>query len=468
MVSASPVFVSVRELGERVRTRQVSPVELAEFFVGRLESFGPAYNAVVTLTRERAMEQARRAEAEILAGEYRGPLHGIPYGAKDLLATGDGIPTTWGAAPLQNQVFDYDATVVRKLEEAGAVLVAKLAMVELAGGLGYSNPDAAFTGPGLNPWDTGTWTGGSSSGSGAAVAAGLVPFAIGSETWGSILMPASYCGTAGLRPTYGRVSRYGAMALSWTLDKLGPLGLTADDCGLVLDAIAGPDPLDRSAANRPYRYEVAEGRRFRLAVRKGATEGADDAVRFNFERAVDELAQVADIDEVELPDYPYEAVTLTIFLGESSEALEGLAQNGIIAGLTNAGSRLGHFSKAAVLAKDFHKALRIRGQIARDIDHLLGPYDALLTPTTDTPALPIDVDLERGWSQGRVDIDGAVGNALGLPAVSVPTGLSEAGLPTAIEFLGRAYAENTVLSVARAYQGLTRWHEERPPGALPE
>ena len=464
MDTASPGFVSVRELGERVRTRQVSPVELVEYFLGRLETHGPAYNAVVTITRERAMEQARRAEAEIAAGKYRGPLHGIPYGAKDLLATSGGIPTTWGAAPLRDQTFDYDATVVRKLEEAGAVLVAKMAMVELAGGLGYSNTNAAFTGPGLNPWDTGTWTGGSSNGSGAGVAAGLVPFAIGSETWGSILMPASFCGVAGLRPTYGRVSRYGAMALSWTLDKLGPLGLTADDCGLLLEAIAGPDALDRTAADRKYRYEVNSGDRFKLAVRKGATDDADYDVRKNFDRAVQHLAQVADIDEVTLPDYPYEAVAMTIFLGESAEALEGLAQNGVIAGLTNPGSRLGHFSKAAVLAKDYLKALRVRGQIARDIDRLLRPYDALMVPTTQSVALPIDVDLERGWSQGRTDIDGAVGNALGLPAVSVPTGLSEAGLPTSIEFLGNAYSENALLSVARAYQGLTRWHEERPPG----
>jgi len=464
MDTASPGFVSVRELGERVRTRQVSPVELAEYFLGRLETHGSAYNAVVTITREWAMEQAHRAEAEIASGKYRGPLHGIPYGAKDLLATSGGIPTTWGAAPLRDQTFDYDATVVQKLEEAGAVLVAKMAMVELAGGLGYSNTNAAFTGPGLNPWDTGTWTGGSSSGSGAGVAAGLVPFAIGSETWGSILMPASFCGVAGLRPTYGRVSRYGAMALSWTLDKLGPLGLTADDCGLVLEAIAGPDALDRTAADRKYRYEVNSGDRFKLAVRKGATDDADYDVQKNFDRAVQHLAQVADIDEVTLPDYPYEAVAMTIFLGESAEALEGLAQNGVIAGLTNPGSRLGHFSKAAVLAKDYLKALRVRGQIARDIDCLLRPYDALMVPTTQSVALPIDVDLERGWSQGRTDIDGAIGNALGLPAVSVPTGFSEAGLPTSIEFLGNAYSENALLSVAHAYQGLTRWHEEHPPG----
>jgi aspartyl-tRNA(Asn)/glutamyl-tRNA(Gln) amidotransferase subunit A len=277
-------------------------------------------------------------------------------------------------------------------------------------------------------------------------------------------MPASFCGVAGLRPTYGRVSRYGAMALSWTLDKLGPLGLTADDCGLVLEAIAGPDALDRTAADRPYQHEVASGDRFKLAVRKGATDDADADVRKNFERAVQDLAQVADIDEVMLPEYPYEAVAMTIFLGESAEALEGLAQNGVIAGLTNPGSRLGHYSKAAVLAKDYLKALRIRGQIARDIDRLLRPYDALMVPTTQSVALPIDVDLERGWSQGRTDIDGAVGNALGLPAVSVPTGLSVAGLPTSIEFLGKAYSENALLSVARAYQGLTRWHEKRPPG----
>ena len=464
MDSTSLVFASVRQLGECLRTRQISPVELTHNFLGRLESLGPNYNAVVTLTRERAMEQAHLAETEITAGEYRGPLHGIPYGAKDLLATNDGIPTTWGAAPLIHQTFDHDATVVRKLEEAGAVLVAKLAMVELAGGLGYSNTDAAFTGPGLNPWDTHTWTGGSSSGSGAAVAAGLVPFAIGSETWGSILMPASYCGVVGLRPTYGRVSRYGAMARSWTLDKLGPLGRTADDCGLILEAISGPDPRDRSAVARTYRYAVAGDRRFKLAVRKDATKDADDTVRKNFERALEDLAQLADIDEVALPDYPYEAVALTIFYGESSAALEGLAQNGVIKDLTNPGSRLGHFPKAAVLAQDLQKALRIRGKIASDIDRLLRPYDALLTPTTDTPALPLDVDLEHGWSEGRVDIDGAVGNVLGLPAVSVPTGLSEAGLPTSIEFLGRAYLENSVLSVARAYQGLTRWHERHPPG----
>src|SRR5262247_3290666 len=285
LVTSSVVFMPIRDLSTLVQTRQVSPVELAETFLARLETLGPQYNAVVTVTRERALQQAKQAERDIAAGHYRGPLHGIPYGAKDLLATSGGIPTTWGAAPFRNQRFDHDATVIRKLEEAGAVLCAKLAMVELAGGMGYRQPNASFTGPGINPWDLGAWSGGSSSGSGSAVGAALVPFAIGSETWGSILSPAGYCGIAGLRPTYGRVSRHGALALCWTLDKLGPLALTADDCGLVLEAIAGRDPADPSTSDRVFRYEAEDvrARRFRFGVLRDVTSGVEDAVRASFE-----------------------------------------------------------------------------------------------------------------------------------------------------------------------------------------
>ncbi len=206
-MAANPIFLSLRSLGELIQTRQVSPVELTQIFLRRLEQMGPTYNAVVTLTRDLAMQQARQAEREIASGKYRGPLHGIPYGAKDLLATAGGIPTTWGAACFRDRCFDYDATVIRKLRDSGAVLAAKLAMVEMAGGMGYRQPNASFTGPGVNPWDKNRWSGGSSSGSGSAVCAGLVPFAIGTETWGSILGPANHCGVTGLRPTYGRVSR---------------------------------------------------------------------------------------------------------------------------------------------------------------------------------------------------------------------------------------------------------------------
>ena len=448
-----------------VRTGQVSPVELAEFFLDRLERLGPRYNAVVTVTRDRALEQARRAEREIASGKYRGPLHGIPYGAKDLLATSGGIPTTWGAAPFRDQVFDRDATVIRRLEEAGAVLAAKLAMIELAGGMGYRQPNASFTGPPRNPWDPGTWTGGSSSGSGAAVCAGLVPFAIGSETWGSILSPANNCGVAGLRSTYGRVSRHGAMALSWTLDKLGPLCLTADDCGLVLEAIAGADPEDPTTADRPFRYEADEpGRRFRLAVLRGGAEEAVDGVRANFEGALGALEQVATIEEIEFPGLPYEAATRTILNAESASAFEDFIEGGGASELTAPADRYGPYARTAVLAKDYLRALRLRSVIARAVDEAMSPYDAVVAPTRPTAASPIDEEFRSSIRGTARDVMGSVGNIAGLPAVSVPSGFDDRGLPTGIQFMGRAYEENTILAAARAYQTLTSWHERHPAG----
>ncbi len=462
------VFMPIREVKTLVQTRQVSPVELAETFLARLETLGPQYNAVVTVTRERALQQARQAERDIAAGHYKGPLHGIPYGAKDLLATSGGIPTTWGAAPLRHQRFDYDATVVRKLAEAGAVLVAKLAMVELAGGMGYRQPHAAFTGPGINPWDRTTWSGGSSSGSAAAVSAGLVPFALGSETWGSILTPASNCGIAGLRPTYGRVSRYGAMALSWSLDKLGPLGLTADDCGLVLEAIAGADPLDPTTSNRPYTYTAdATEKRWRLGVLKGVTADVDEAVRSNFAQTLQVLAQVASIEEVELPALPYEEVTRLILFAEVSSAFEEFIESGKAAELTAPEDHYGPYVRTAVLAKDYIRALRLRGIIARQMDTVLAGFDALVGPARATPPTPLDQEF-RGAAGGTAkDIMGAIGNSLGLPAVAVPNGFSDKGLPTGVQFMGRAYDENAILAVARAYQSLTAWHLRHPPGLAP-
>jgi aspartyl-tRNA(Asn)/glutamyl-tRNA(Gln) amidotransferase subunit A len=458
----------VRELQTLVQTRQVSPVELAETFLARLETLGPRYNAVVTVTRERALAQARQAEREIGAGHYRGPLHGIPYGAKDLLATSGGIPTTWGAAPLRHQTFDYDATVIRKLAEAGAVLVAKLAMVELAGGMGYRQPHAAFTGPGINPWDRTTWSGGSSSGSGAAVSAGLVPFAMGSETWGSILGPANHCGVAGLRPTYGRVSRYGAMTLSWSLDKLGPLGLTADDCGLVLEAIAGPDPLDPTASNRPYTYTAeATEQRWRLGVLKGITADVDEAVRSNFAHTLQVLARVASIEEVELPAWPYEEITRTILFAEAASAFEEFIESGQAAELTAPEDHYGPYARMAVLAKDYIRALRLRGIIARQMDAVLAGFDALVGPARAVPSTPLDQEFRSAAGGTAPDLMGAIGNSLGLPAIAVPNGFSDKGLPTGVQFMGRAYDENAILAVARAYQSLTDWHLRHPPDLTP-
>jgi aspartyl-tRNA(Asn)/glutamyl-tRNA(Gln) amidotransferase subunit A len=456
------VFTPVVELAARLRAGRLSPVLLAEIFLDRLERLGPRYNAVVTVTRDRALAAARRAEAEISAGRYRGPLHGIPYGAKDLLATAGGIPTTWGAAPLRKQAFDFDATVIEKLDAAGAVLCAKLAMVELAGGMGYRQPNAAFTGPGINPWNIATWSGGSSSGSGSAVAAGLVPFAIGSETWGSILGPAGNCGAAGLRPTYGRVSRHGAMALCWTLDKLGPIGLTAEDCGLVLEVLAGPDPKDPTTTARPFRYEPAPARRFRFGVLRGVTAGCQDAVRDNFERSLGVLRGIGTVEEVELPDLPYEAITRTILFAEAASAFEDFIESGAIAGLTAPEDHYTPYARDAILAKDYIKALRLRGLMAREVDRALTRVDALVAP--GRPAVAPRVDAEfRSAIRGTVnDVMGAIGNGAGLPAVIVPNGVGERGLPTSLQFMGRAYDENVVLAAASAYQARTDWHKAHP------
>ena len=464
----SPVFLSVRTLGELIRTRRVSPVELARVFLDRLETMGPTYNAVVTITRDLALEQAHAAEKEIAAGQYRGPLHGIPYGAKDLLATGGGIPTTWGAAPFRAKQFDHDARVICRLREAGAILAAKLAMVELAGGMGYRQPNASFTGPGVNPWDTTRWSGGSSSGSGSAVCAGLVPFAIGSETWGSILGPANHCGVVGLRPTFGRVSRYGAMVLSWSLDKLGPLCLTPDDCGLVLEAMAGPDEMDPSTTDRVFRYEANSAkRRFRFGVVKGVADGADAATRENFEAALKALEHVATIEEVHLPLLPYEEITRTILFAEMTSAFEDLIDSGEISGLTAREDRYTPYSRMAVLAKDYIRALRLRGILATEIDRKMRGFDALLGPSRPASSTRLGEEFPSAIRGVGRDIMGAIGNAAGLPAISVPDGFTENGVPTGIQFMGRAYDENVIIAAARAYQTVTDWHLRHPPGALP-
>ncbi|HZU77190.1 MAG TPA: amidase [Dehalococcoidia bacterium] len=459
---------SLRDLGRLLRAGETSPVELAELALERLDTAGRQLNAVVTLTHERALREALAAEEELRAGRDRGPLHGIPYGAKDLLATA-GIPTTWGAAPFRDQVFEYDATVVTRLHAAGAVLVAKLAMVELAGGMGYDQPNASFTGPGRSPWNREAWSGGSSSGSGAAVGARAVPFAIGSETSGSILTPSSFCGVTGLRPTYGRVSRHGAMALCWTMDKLGPLCRSADDCGLVLEAIAGHDPADPSSVARPWRYaperEPQQG--FRLCVLKGGAGYAQPDVAANFEAALAVLRPLATIDEVELEELPYGPVATTIIRAEASSAFEDLIESGRVAELTAPEDRVNPLAYDAVSARDYLRALRLRGRIARSFDALLARFDALLAPTTATVASPIDQRFSDYLRREGAPPLVPAANVAGLPAVAVPTGFGERGLPTSMQILGRAFDENRILAVAGAYQRRTDWHLRLPPIALP-
>ncbi len=453
-------FATLPALGAKLRGGEVSSVELTKFFLDRLEKHGAKYNCVVTITRDLALEQAARADEELKAGQDRGPLHGIPYGAKDLLST-KGIPTTWGAAPFKGRVIDRDATVVNLLREVGAVLAAKVAMVELAGGMGYRQPNASLTGPGLNPWNTGKWSGGSSSGSGSAVAAGLVPFAIGTETWGSITTPASYCGLTGLRPTYGRVSRAGAMALAWTHDKLGPMCRTAHDCGLVLDAIAGPDPEDLSTTDRPYLYPPADvpGRKYRLAVLKDGVKDAQPEVRKNFERAVEVFQSLGTIEEVEVPDLPFADVAVTIISAEGAAAFEEMVESGDVFGLTAPEDRLGGFGDQTILATEYLRAQRIRARLCRELDAFFAPFDAVMTVPTGGAATPAEGS--HGGRYGAKSLGGP-GNVCGTPALVMPTGLTDDGLPTAIQLDGRAYSENRLLALGLAFQAATAWHERHP------
>lgn len=462
-ISPELAFATIPELGRRWRERQFTAVELAEFFLQRADTLGREFNAVVTITRELALQQATQADQDLHAGRDRGPLHGIPYGAKDLLATA-GIPTSWGAAPYKDQIFAEDATVIRKLRDAGAVLVAKLAMVEIAGGFGYRQANASFTGPGLNPWDKAAWSGGSSSGPGSAVAAGIVPFAIGSETWGSIMTPAAYCGLSGLRPTYGRISRHGAMALSWTMDKLGPMCRTAEDCGLVLHAIAGPDPADPTAVPDAYQFPPKSGTLpapFKLATIKEPTRSQPE-VQANFEASLKVLEKFATFDEIELPDLPYGAVAGTFISAEMSAAFEGLITSGDVWELTAPEDRAGGHASQFVSAKDYINAFRIRSKIQRALDEILSQYDALVTPTLPAVAVPIDTNFGAYYAGFRGSEIGGAGNAAGIPALSIPNGFGARNLPTGLQFIGRAFEETRLLAIAQQYQSVTDWHQKTP------
>ncbi|MBA3893768.1 MAG: amidase [Gemmatimonadales bacterium] len=460
-------WLTIPELGRLVRSRKASSVELAQHFLDRLERLGPAYNAVVTVLREPAIAEARLRDAELAKGRDRGPLHGIPYGAKDLLAV-EGAPTTWGAEPYRNQMLSGDATVVRRLRGAGAVLCAKLAMVELAGGMGYNQAFASFTGPGKSPWNPARWSGGSSSGSGAAVGAGLVPFAIGSETWGSIQYPAAFCGVSGLRPTYGRVSRHGAMALSWTMDKLGPLARTADDCGTVLAAIAGSDPADPSTLDRPFAYRAGTGsrRRYRLGILEGTLDKTQPEVRRNFEESLRVLREYAEVEDgLELPDFPYEAMASIVIDAEAASAFEPLFESGRITELTAPEDRIGGYAGQVVLAKDYIRALRARRPAALALDRLLARVDAVVAPTLPTVAWPIDAAFDKVYPDypGGTNISGSA-NLCGVPGVFLMNGTGESGLPTGLQLTGRALAEGTLLAIGRRYQERTNFHRLRPPG----
>jgi aspartyl-tRNA(Asn)/glutamyl-tRNA(Gln) amidotransferase subunit A len=466
MLTEGTFFSSIPELAAQLKARRISPVELTEGYLARLERHGPRLGAVAAIMRDSALREARAAEAEIRKGRYRGILHGIPYGAKDLLATRE-ARTTWGAAPYKDQQFDEDATVIRRLREAGAILVAKLAMIELAGGMGYNEASASLTGACRTPWNTEFWSGGSSSGPGAAVAAGLVAFAIGSETSGSIITPAAFCGVAGLRPTYGRVSRHGAMALSWTLDKLGPLCRTAEDCGIVLRTIAGRDPLDPSSRDDidikrvPLEFNV--GLRRRVAVMKDSYEKAQPAVRANFLRSLDVLRNFVDVEmDVKLPDFPYGAAVGTIVDAEGASAFRELIESGRVKELASPTGRVGGYAASLVTAVDYLHAMRLRAPMRRAWNEMFSKYAALVAPARASVAYPINKTFDQAYPDIAASSPIGASNLVGVPAISVPNGFGENNLPTGIQFIGPAWSEPTLIELAQSYQSATDWHKQRP------
>lgn len=475
MMSDDILFSSVRSLGDAIKRRKLSPVELTNAYLTRLETIGPQLGAVVTITRELALQQARAAEKEIAAGHYRGPLHGIPYGAKDALAV-KGYPTTWGTAPYKKQAFDYNATAINRLNDAGAVLVAKLAMLEIVGGFGFDSADASFTGPVRTPWNRDRWAGGSSSGPGAATAAGLVAFSLGSETGGSILNPSTYCGLAGLRPTYGRVSRHGAVALCWSLDKVGPMCRAADDCGLVLSTIAGYDPLDSTSIRKKFTYARPEtARRFKLAVAKGTYDTAQPENKANFERSLQALSKFADIThDVDFPDYPYGPMIQTIVNAEGASAFREIIDNGRVHELENPVARVSGYVDTTVSAVDYLQAMRVR-KIARiKLDELFGKYDALVAPTMSDTSGRVGERWSKAYlppaTRSAAEHHGPpsvsllpVGNLAGVPGITVPNGVGADNVPTGVQFVGKSWSEATLIAIADAYQQATNWHTARPP-----
>ena len=436
-------FATATELGELVRTRKVSPVELTKMYISRLKRYGPKLICVVTLTEELALKQAAEAEREIKAGKYRGPLHGIPWGAKDLFAT-KGIPTTWGAEPFRDQVIDYDSAVVERLNQAGAVLVAKLSMGALAQGGRW------FKGVTRNPWQVEEalqGSSGSSAGPASATAAGLVGFSIGTETLGSIVSPSSRCGTVGLRPTYGRVSRYGAMGLSWTMDKIGPICRGVEDCAAALEAIYGPDGRDTTVGDVPFNWNPGRPiSAMRIGYIKAEFEqGTNEERKKMYADALEALRKAgAKLEPLELPRF--DAGNLIFILSaEAAAAFDDITRNGAVNQLS--GQRPGDWPNSFrtsrfIPAVEYLRAQRARTLLIHEMDKLMSNWDVFVTPAPGSASL-------------------LVTNLTGHPAIVMPCGFIN-GLPQAIMFTGGLYDEAAPLRVAMAYEQATTWHSMHP------
>lgn len=450
-------FAPLSTLAELIRARQITSMELTEMYLGRLERYGPRLESVITLTRDLAVHQAARADEEIARGMYRGPLHGIPWGAKDLLAE-DAYRTTWGAKPFEDQMIAEDATVVRRLEEAGAVLVAKLTLGALAMG------DYWYGGRTRNPWNLEQGSSGSSAGSAASVAAGLVGFAIGSETLGSIVSPSTRCGASGLRPTFGRVSRYGAMALSWTMDKLGPICRHAEDCALVFSAIHGADGYDPTARDAPFDWDVNRSLAdLRIGYLRSAFEteprptGSEQRDRIAAENhaldvaALDHVRQLgATLIPVELPtndELPVNSLRI-ILNAEAGAAFDELTRSGRDDLLVRQqqGAWPNSFRQSRLIpAVEYIQANRIRTMLMGMVEARLEGIDVFATPSFGGNVL-------------------LTTNLTGHPAVVVPSGFRENGTPVSISFIGKLFGDADALRVAKAFQDITDFHARTPPG----
>ena len=432
-------FWPVSRLAALLRTRQVTSVELTRMYLERLRRFDGQVHAVVTFTDSVALAAATRADREIAAGRYRGRLHGIPYGVKDLFAV-PGYPTTWGAEPYRDQTLATTATVVRKLEEAGAVLLAKLSTGALAMG------DYWYGGQTRNPWNLEQGSSGSSAGVGSAVAAGLVPFGIGTETLGSIVSPATRNGVTGLRPSFGRVSRAGAMALSWSMDKPGPMCRNAEDCAIVFNAIRGQDPADPISVGGPFPYDAtAKIAALRIGYLKSAFEGDRPGIAFD-QAVLDVLRGLGvQLTPIELPDRPTNALRI-ILNAEAAAAFDELTRSNRDSLLSrqDAGAWPNSFRSARLIpAVEYIQANRVRQLLQQDMQRLLADIDVYVSPAFAGANL-------------------LVTNLTGHPCVAVPSGFQENGTPVSITFCGRMYGEAEALQVARAYQDATPWDERHP------
>src|SRR5438876_2785358 len=392
--------LSLSELAKRIEAKKLSPVELTQIYLDRSQKLGPRFNAYARLTPDIALEQARAAEKEIQRGHYRGPLHGIPYAAKDLLAV-KGLPTTWGAKPYANQVFNYDATVIEHLKRVGAVMIGKAAMIELAGGMGYRFASASLQGEAKNPWDTNCWTCGSSSGSGAIVAAGLAAFAIGTETWGSIICPSAFCGVSGLRPTYGRVSRYGAMALAPSMDKIGPMARSAEDCARIFAAIAGHDPKDRGTLpidRAAFTYSASlelRSRPLRVGWLTNAWKSLDAGVAKPIEAATRILKKYfTSVKDVSLPAGPWEEAGAIIVGVECAASFRPFIRSGRVSELTDPLGQIAGYVNEQYAGADYLQALKVREIIQKKMDSMFDTFDVLAAASQPVPATPLTMNLE--------------------------------------------------------------------------